>query len=117
HGAIVTMASNAARLLDATLISSYAAAKAGIVQFTRHIAREIGPSGVRANCIAPSTALTERIVRNLDEEQRDPLAAPSPLAGLGTPEDSAHAAVFLASDAASFLTGVTLDIAGGRVMA
>ena len=117
HGAVVTMASNAARLLDATLIASYAAAKAGIVQFTRHVAREVGPSGVRCNCIAPATTLTERIARNLDTEQREALAKLSPLARLGAPEDSAHAAVFLASDAAGFLTGVTLDVAGGRVMA
>jgi 3-oxoacyl-[acyl-carrier protein] reductase len=117
HGAIVTMASNAARLLDATLVSSYAAAKAGVVQFTRHVAREVGPQGVRCNCIAPGTTLTDRIERNLSEEQRDALARLAPLERLGTPEDSAHAAVFLASDAASFLTGVTLDVSGGRVMA
>lgn len=117
HGAIVTMASNAARLLDATLTSSYAAAKAGIVQFTRHVAREAGPYGVRANCIAPATTLTERIERNLNPEQRAELAAKAPLGTLGTPEDSAYATLYLASDAAKWLTGVTLDIAGGRVMA
>jgi NAD(P)-dependent dehydrogenase (short-subunit alcohol dehydrogenase family) len=117
HGAIVTMASNAARLLDATLVSSYAAAKAGVVQFTRHVAREVGPRGVRVNCIAPATTLTDRIERNLSAEQRDALARLAPLERLGAPEDSAHAAVFLASDAASWLTGVTLDVTGGRVMA
>ena len=116
HGAVVTMASNAARVLDATLTSSYAAAKSGIVQFTRHLAREVGPYGVRANCIAPGTALTERIQHNLDEAQRERLAALSPLGRLGTPEDSAYATLYLASDAASYVTGVTLDIAGGRVM-
>jgi len=117
RGAIVTMASNAARLLDATLVASYAAAKAGVVQLTRHVAREVGPRGVRVNCIAPATTLTERIERNLDQEQRDALARLAPLARLGAPEDSAHAAVFLASEAAGWLTGVTLDVAGGRVMA
>jgi len=117
HGAIVTMASNAARLLDATLVSSYAAAKAGVVQFTRHVAREVGPRGVRVNCIAPATTLTDRIERNLSADQRDELARLAPLERLGAPEDSAHAALFLASDAASWLTGVTLDVTGGRVMA
>jgi 3-oxoacyl-[acyl-carrier protein] reductase len=117
HGAIVTMASNAARLLDATLVASYAAAKAGIVQFTRHVAREVGPRGVRVNCIAPATTLTDRIERNLTADQRDALARLAPLERLGTPEDSAHAAVFLASDVAGWLTGVTLDVTGGRVMA
>jgi 3-oxoacyl-[acyl-carrier protein] reductase len=116
HGAIVTMASNAARVLDATLTASYAAAKAGVVQLTRHVAREAGPYGVRVNCVAPSTATTERIERILTDEQRAELAARAPLGRLGTAEDSAYATLFLASDAAGFLTGVTLDVAGGRVM-
>jgi 3-oxoacyl-[acyl-carrier protein] reductase len=116
RGAIITMASNAARVLDATLTASYAAAKAGIVQLTRHVAREVGPAGVRVNCIAPATTTTERIERLLTPGQRDELARRAPLGRLGTPEDSAHAAVFLASDVAGWLTGVTLDVAGGRVM-
>lgn len=116
RGVIVTMASNAARPLDATLTASYAAAKAGIVQFTRHVAREVGPHGVRANCIAPATTTTDRIERNLTADQRAELAARAPLGRLGTPEDSAYATLFLASDAAGWLTGVTLDVAGGRVM-
>ena len=97
--------------------ASYAAAKAGIVQLTRHAARELGDSGVRVNCIAPATTTSERIERILTPEARAELAAKAPLGRLGTPEDSAHAAVFLASDvAAGWLTGVTLDVAGGRVM-
>lgn len=117
RGVIVTMASNAARVLDAILTSSYAAAKAGIMQFTRHLAREVAPYGVRANCIAPGTSLTERIERNLTPAQRAELAELAPLGRLGTPEDSAYATLYLASDAASYVTGVTLDISGGRVMA
>jgi 3-oxoacyl-[acyl-carrier protein] reductase len=116
HGAIVAMASNAARSLDATLTSPYAASKAAIVQFIRHLAREVGPAGVRANCIAPGTTVTERIERNLKPEQRERLARQAPLGRLGTPEDSAYATLYLASDAASYLTGVTLDVSGGRVM-
>jgi len=116
HGAVVGMASNAARVLDDTLTASYAAAKAGIIQFIRHVAREVAQHGVRANCIAPGTAATERIERNLTPERRQELALRAPLGRLGTPEDSAYATLYLASDAAAFLTGVTLDIAGGRVM-
>jgi 3-oxoacyl-[acyl-carrier protein] reductase len=116
HGAIVAMASNAARVLDITLTASYAAAKAGIVQFIRHVAREVAPYGVRANCIAPGTTATERIERNLTAEQQEQVARRAPLGRLGKPEDSAYATLYLASDAASFLTGVTLDVAGGRVM-
>jgi 3-oxoacyl-[acyl-carrier protein] reductase len=115
-GSIITMASNAARFLDSTLTSSYAAAKAGIVMFTRHVAREVGPQGVRVNCIAPATTLSERIERILTEEQRAALSAKSPLGRLGVPEDSAMATLFLASDLAGWLTGVTIDVAGGRVM-
>lgn len=116
RGAIVTMASNAARHLDSTLTASYAAAKAGIAMFTRHVAREVGPYGVRVNCIAPATTLSERIDRIVTGDKRSDLAAKSPLGRLGLPEDSAGAALFLASESAGWLTGVTLDVAGGRVM-
>lgn len=117
RGAVVTMASNAARHLDATLTASYAAAKAGIVQLTRHAAREVGPHGIRVNCVAPATTTTERIERILGDEARAEIAAKSPLGRLARPEECAMAALFLASDAASgFLTGVTLDISGGRIM-
>ncbi len=116
EGSIVTMASNAARFLDATLTSSYAAAKAAIAMFTRHVAREVGPHGIRINCVAPATTLSERIEKILDDEKRAQLAAKSPLGRLGLPEDSALATLFLVSDSASWLTGVTLDVAGGRIM-
>jgi 3-oxoacyl-[acyl-carrier protein] reductase len=116
RGAIVTMASNAGRVLDATLTASYAAAKAGIAMFTRHVAREVGPHGVRVNCIAPATTLSERIERIVTDDKRAELRAKSPLGRLGLPEDSAMATLFLASESAGWLTGVTIDVAGGRVM-
>jgi 3-oxoacyl-[acyl-carrier protein] reductase len=117
RGTIVTMASNAARHLDATLTASYAAAKAGIVQLTRHVALEVGEHGIRVNCVAPGTTTTERIERILTAEGRAEIAAKSPLGRLGRPEECAYATLFLASDeAAGFLTGTTLDISGGRIM-
>lgn len=116
RGSIVTMASNAGRLLDISLTASYAAAKAGIIQFTRHVAREVGPSNVRCNVVAPATTLTERVASNLPAEVIDRLSSMAPLQRIGQPEDTAAAAVFLASDASSWLTGITLDVAGGRVM-
>jgi 3-oxoacyl-[acyl-carrier protein] reductase len=117
EGAIVTMASNAARHLDTTLTASYAAAKAGVVQLTRHTAREVGKYGIRVNCVAPGTTHTERVDRILPREVHDELVARTPLGRLGQPEESAMAALFLASQAASgYLTGVTIDISGGRVM-
>ena len=116
RGAIVTMASNGARLLDKPLTASYVATKAKIVQFTRHVAREIGPQGVRINCVAPATTTSERIERIMDDESQARTAALSPLGRLGVPADTAQATLFLLSGAASWLTGVTLDVAGGRVM-
>ena len=115
-GAIVTMASNAARFLDITLTASYAAAKAGVAMFTRHVAKEVGPYGIRANCVAPGTALSERVRRIMPQEKQQAVAALSPLGRLGLPEDTALATLFLVSESASYLTGVTLDIAGGRIM-
>jgi 3-oxoacyl-[acyl-carrier protein] reductase len=116
RGSIVTMASNAARNLDITLTASYAAAKAGVVQFTRHVAKEVGPSGVRINCIAPATTLTERVERIVDDDRMQRMIDLTSLKRIGMPDDSAAAALFLASDAASWLTGITIDVAGGRAM-
>ena len=79
RGSIVTIASNAARNLDVTLTASYAAAKAGIVQFSRHVAKEVGPSGVRINCIAPATTVTERVsaIMTTDRLRADGAAVPA----------------------------------------
>jgi 3-oxoacyl-[acyl-carrier protein] reductase len=115
-GSIVTMASNAARFLDIKLTASYAAAKAGIAMLSRHAALELGPHGVRVNVLAPATILSERVKRVMDEERLANIAQLSPLGTIGHPEDAALAALFLASDSARWLTGVTLDVAGGRIM-
>jgi 3-oxoacyl-[acyl-carrier protein] reductase len=115
-GSIVTMASNGARVLDKLLTASYAASKAGVIQFTRHIALELGAYGIRANTIAPATVLSERVRRIMDDEAIARTAAMSPLGRIGTAEDCALATLFLVSDSAAWLTGVTLDVAGGRVM-
>ncbi len=116
RGAIVTMASNGGRFLDIPLTASYAAAKAGIVMFTRHVAKEVGPRGVRVNCVAPATVVSERVNRILSPERIEEIAALSPLGRIGVPEDAALATLFLVSESASWLTGVTLDVAGGRIM-
>lgn len=115
-GAIVTMASNAGRYLDKLLTAPYAAAKAGVIQLTRHIALELGPYGIRVNTIAPATVTSERVVRIMDEQALEQTAAMSPLGRIGTPEDCALVTLFLVSEAAAWLTGNTIDIAGGRVM-
>jgi 3-oxoacyl-[acyl-carrier protein] reductase len=116
RGSIVTMASNVARLVDVPLTASYAAAKAGIIQLTRHVAKEVAARGVRVNCVAPATTLSERVDSIMSDELRERITALSPLGRLGTPADSAHATLFLASDVSAWMSGVTIDVAGGRVM-
>jgi 3-oxoacyl-[acyl-carrier protein] reductase len=115
-GAVVLMASISARSLDKLTTASYAAAKAGVLMLMRHAAIEVGQYGVRINAIAPATVTSERIERIMDDGALLRTAALSPLGRLGTPEDCAAAAAFLASEASGWITGVTLDVAGGRVM-
>lgn len=115
-GSIVTMASAAARRPGGAPVA-YAAAKAGIVNFTQQLAYQVAGDGVRANCLAPSTVLNERMREAIPADRQSALASTYPLGRLGVPDDVAAATLFLASDAASWITGVTLDIAGGQVMA
>ena len=84
--------------------------------FTRHLAAEVAPGGVRVNCLAPSAVENEKLRTWTTEEQRGQLAASFPLRRIGQPGDVAAAALFLASDASSWVTGITLDIAGGKIM-
>ena len=114
-GVIVTMASSAARQASQSS-AAYAAAKAGVLAFSRHLALELAPDGVRVNCLAPATVENDRIRSYTTEEQRAQIAASFPLGRLGQPDDIAAAVLFLASQASSWITGVTLDIAGGAVM-
>jgi 3-oxoacyl-[acyl-carrier protein] reductase len=114
-GSVVTMASSAARAPTGAP-APYAAAKAGVMMLTRHVAQEVAPSGVRVNCLAPHTVLVERTRRVIPEERRQQMAAEIPLGRLGTPEDVALAALFLASESSSWITGVALDVAGGWIM-
>jgi 3-oxoacyl-[acyl-carrier protein] reductase len=114
-GTIITMASAAARQA-ARSAAGYAAAKAGVIAFTRHLAGEYAARGVRANCLAPSAVENDKMRAWMTAEQRAELGASFPLRRIGQPEDVAAAALFLASDASSWITGATLDIAGGKIM-
>ncbi|MGH7692205.1 MAG: SDR family NAD(P)-dependent oxidoreductase [Candidatus Dormibacteria bacterium] len=115
RGCIITVASTAGRRADARAPIPYGAAKAAIVMLTQVVAAQAGPYGVRANCIAPETILTERNRQRIPAAQQAALADQHPLKRLGTPEDVARAAAFLASDAA-WITGHVLEITGGAVM-
>ncbi|MDQ3987413.1 MAG: SDR family oxidoreductase [Actinomycetota bacterium] len=114
-GSIVTMASSAGRVLTPAP-TAYAAAKAGVVMLSRQVAVEVGEHGVRVNCPAPDSVLTERTRSYMTEDQVRRWAAGFPLGRMGTPEDVALATLFLASESSSWLTGVTLDVAGGKIM-
>jgi 3-oxoacyl-[acyl-carrier protein] reductase len=116
RGSIVTISSAASRRPTAQTPVAYAAAKAGIEVLTRIVAAQAGPDGIRANCIAPETILTEANEQRIPADIRQRLVESHPIRRLGTPEDIAHAALYLASDAASWVNGVTLDVAGGTVL-
>ena len=117
RGSIVTVSSAAARRANVRNPIAYAAAKAGIETLTRIAALQAGPSGVRVNCVAPETILTERNVARIPDAMKTALAEDHPLRRLGAPEDVADAALFLASEASSWVSGVVLDVAGGSVLA
>jgi 3-oxoacyl-[acyl-carrier protein] reductase len=116
-GAIVTMSSAASRRPTAMSPAAYAAAKAGIEVFTREVATQAGPAGVRANCLAPETILTERNRVQIPPAVQDQLRDAHPIRRLGTPEDVAQAALYLASARSSWISGITVDVAGGAVLA
>jgi len=115
RGSILTMASTAGRLPSAAP-APYSAAKAGIIMFSRNLANDVAKYGIRVNCISPAAVLTERTSKLMSEAQQREVAAMHPLGRMGVPEDIASAALFLASESSSWITGVTLDVAGGRVM-
>ena len=115
-GSIVTISSAAARRAHPATPIPYAAAKAGIIMMTQHLAIQVGPFNIRVNCITPETILTENNRARIPEAQQATLAELHPLRRLGTVEDVAQAALYLASDNASWVTGVVLDVAGGAVI-
>ncbi|WP_433175915.1 SDR family NAD(P)-dependent oxidoreductase [Actinoallomurus sp. CA-150999] len=114
RGTILTMSSAAGRQPSQANLA-YGVANAGLVMLTRHLAAEVGPRGVRVNCIAPSTIATEKVEAHMPAEVREKVAALHPLGRIGTTDDVAQTALFLASDAASWLTGLTIDVSGGRI--
>ncbi|WP_019586708.1 SDR family NAD(P)-dependent oxidoreductase [Deinococcus apachensis] len=115
-GSIITLSSSAGRQPHPGAPMPYGAAKAGVQLLTQDLAAQVGPCGIRVNGIAPGTILTERNEARIPEELRGRWTDAHPLRRLGTPQDVADAALYLASDAAGWVTGVILDVAGGAVL-
>ena len=118
RGRIVNIGSDAGRV-GSSGEAVYSATKGGVIAFTKTLAREVARHGVTVNCVCPGptdTALLEQ-VREYDEKLHASLARAIPLRRLGRPEDVAAAVVFLASDAAAYITGQTLSVSGGLTMA
>lgn len=111
-GSIVNIASIAAFHYTVPHVP-YAASKAGVVAITRDLAYEVARHGVRVNAIAPGPIETPMMSAALTQAQKDAYAKGIPLSRLGQPRDIGNAAVFLASDEASFITGATLPVSGG----
>jgi len=95
--------------------ANYSASKAGIIGFTRTVARELGSRGITVNAVAPGFIETQ-MTDGLPESSRDDILKKVPLARLGTPEDVGAAVTFLASDAASYITGQVLTVDGGMTV-
>ena len=114
QGSIVTVSSMWG-VTGGSCEAAYSAAKAGVIGLTKAMAKELGPSHIRVNCVAPGV-INSDMVQVLGQETLRDLAEQTPLGRLGTPEDVAHAVAFLASDKASFLTGQILAADGGFIV-
>ncbi|HUL22081.1 MAG TPA: SDR family NAD(P)-dependent oxidoreductase [Thermodesulfobacteriota bacterium] len=98
----------------------YTAAKAGVEGLTRQLAYDWGKAGVRVNAVAPTVTMTgdriQALWDNKGEEEKKKVLSNIPLGRLGTPEEVASVVVFLASDESSYITGITIDVSGGRYL-
>jgi len=94
---------------------NYAASKAGLIGLTKSAAKEIGSRGITVNCIAPGYIATD-MTDQLDDQAKDLLISQIPLGRIGSPDDIAATALFLASDEAGYITGQTFTVDGGMVM-
>lgn len=113
-GKIITLSSMWGQV-GASCEVAYSTAKAGVIGLTKALAKELGPSGITVNCVAPGVIDTE-MNGNLPQDIKDELAEETPLERLGTPEDVAQAVWFLASSAGDFFTGQVLAPNGGLII-
>lgn len=114
-GRIINLAS-VSGLVGAVGMAAYAASKAGVIGFTKSLAREVAPSAITVNAIAPGIILTEQARHNFPPSSLETYTAQVPLGRLGTPDDLSAMVVFLASDASAYITGQVYAIDGGYTM-
>jgi 3-oxoacyl-[acyl-carrier protein] reductase len=115
RGWIVNMSSVAGKTYSPIVACHYAATKSALIGFTKHLAAELGPYGIRVNALAPGrieTPMVRGVAGSVNEEQ----VKLTPMARLGAPEEVADVAVYLTSPESSFVTGQTIDVAGGLYM-
>ncbi len=111
-GSIVNVASIAGREPNENM-APYAVSKAGIICFSRVLAKEVAKDGIRVNCVAPGLTKTD-LLKNLSPEQFDRLLEKIPMGRVGYPEEIADLILFLSSERSSFITGQCFNVAGGR---
>lgn len=114
HGSIVNVSSMWGQTGGSCEVH-YSTAKAALIGLTKALAKEVGPAGIRVNCVAPGVILTD-MLSEFDEDTLNQLAEEAPLCRLGTPEDVANAVSFLVSEQAGFITGQVLSPNGGIVI-
>lgn len=115
HRGVILNISSMWGQVGASCEAHYSAAKSGVIGLTKALAKELGLSGIRVNCIAPGVVMTD-MMKDFDEQTIAELKEETPLNTLGTPKDIADAAVFLCSDRARFITGQVLGVNGGFII-
>ena len=120
RGAIVNISALAAHWRASLAGVQYTAAKAGVEGLTRQLAYDWGKSGIRVNAVAPTVTLTgdrvEALWNSKSEEEKNKVLSAIPLGRMSTPEEVASVVVFLACDESSYVTGITIDVCGGRYL-
>ena len=119
-GVIVNISALAAHWRASLAGVQYTAAKAGVEGLTRQLAYDFGKVGIRVNAVAPTVTLTgdrvQGLWENKSEDEKKKVLSAIPLGRLGTPEEVASTVIFLASDESSYITGITIDVSGGRYL-
>lgn len=115
-GRIINFSSTAGKNVSTVGGAHYTAAKAGVLGFTRHLAKEEARHGITVNSICPGLIDTDMVRLTISEAQREEYAAGFPIPRLGRPEEVAELVAFIASDRAAYITGASLDINGGDLM-